>query len=159
MPKYDYEFPCIVVDGDRRIVADEAAWCELTQLETEYHDAITAWEAGGRASPRPRHPVICVIGDVFEDWSGPIYTTDGGELCVGDLYYGVPVRMVNVRRRLLRRVDDLQNLRFVCETAFPENVARVRPGGEIVQPGEKAACWINHNRRPNLLIITPDQQL
>lgn len=111
-----------------------------------------------------RQKVFCEsLGDVFEDWAGPIVDHKGNQvwhsICgwlsadPGGQLGGVdgPVTMDDVRARLFRLIDETPNLDWLLLTKRPENILRMwvdRKGdyipeaGMMNRPSHRTNVWL-----------------
>ena len=109
-----------------RVVASEAMWREPVK-----------WDCAAKSAGE-RHRVFCAsLGDVFEDWTGPMVDAKGKELFVspgtglwlpGDFQFMRDnLTMDHVRARLFALIDATPNLDWLLLTKRPENIARMMP--------------------------------
>jgi protein gp37 len=88
-----------------------------------------------------RKRVFCAsLGDIFEDWQGPMINSDGIPLYVGwhhaqprwvasETYCdGDPLTMADVRKRLFELIDATPYLDWLLLTKRPENIAKMTSG-------------------------------
>ena len=101
-----------------------------------------AWDRAARAEGI-RLKVFCAsLADVFEDWQGPILSSDG--TIMGKDYRASAgknrLTMQDVRQRLFAIIDATPNLDWLLLTKRPENIAKMWPayfpGGYIAEAGE-----------------------
>ncbi|MEN6449613.1 MAG: DUF5131 family protein, partial [Thermoguttaceae bacterium] len=98
-----------------RVITSDAYWRQPLK-----------WDAAA-AQSGTRHRVFCAsLADVFEDWQGPILSSDG--TIMGKEYRasgGNRLTMGDVRQRLFELIDSTPNLDWLLLTKRPENIRRM----------------------------------
>lgn len=123
-----------------RVMASDAMWREPLKWNRE---AVKAGE---------RRRVFCAsLADVFEDWQGRVLDHRGHPLCVNDsreVYAeGIPCELPDgddwgqreltlddLRKRLFYVIDKTPNLDWLLLTKRPENIKRMWPAVDDIQP-------------------------
>lgn len=152
-----------------RVVASESKW-----REPEKWNRLAAGGKLPDGSPNPdghRPRVFCAsLGDVFEDWQGPMVDAKGERLLfpnnswedrrpwIAESEAGgdeKPLTMDDVRRRLFDLIDATPHLDWLILTKRPENIAKMMPltGIGDFHDRDEVQTW-SHEPRPNLWIGT-----
>ena len=106
-----------------RVVASESMWLQPLK-----------WDREARTAGERRRVFCASLADVFEDWQGPMETSNGVQLwkrsddswTTSDHYRDtVALTMDDVRSRLFKLIDVTQNLDYLLLTKRIENVERM----------------------------------
>jgi len=117
--------------------------CTMKEGHKGNHNALRPTGGWGADEPHnsARHRVFCAsLGDVFEDWGGPIVNSRGERMFWSENSYGerfhwiseidtagieMPVTIRDLRNRLGGLIRDTQNLDYLVLTKRPENAPRM----------------------------------
>lgn len=114
-------------DDGKRVVGAESYWRQPEK-----------WNREAEKAGKPKLVFCASLADVFEDWLGPVISTDGHPFwwCHGSLSNS-PIPSVgledgchmatlgDIRTRLFQLIDDTPSLRWLLVTKRPENIRRM----------------------------------
>ena len=154
--------------------SDESGWLKCVECGHDDVKHKASWDIGSEIThfcrkchhdqkpvraARPR--VFCAsLGDVFEDWSGPMTNSKGRILNAGPNGDGTwnkddwwicdhtdspRITMVDVRRRLFALIDATPNLDWLLLTKRPENIRNMWPYRQSPAGNGHLPCTVRHN--------------
>lgn len=175
MKLFDHVFTPWTADGDRRILADEAAWLKLREWDGRSENARLAADSHNlRFAHRPNVDVIqhvrprVLVGgpscDWAEDWQSTIVDSDGDviEFDRGKLWRGVGshskhlrcATIGDVQLELLDLAAEFRNLDWFFLSKFPERVTGILESWRtMVMVGE--GDWVPPQVPPNFNFVCP----
>lgn len=128
-------FHCLYCDSEVRKIAADWAW-----------EQVLVWNRRAKGEGVRRRVLCGSLGDVFEDWQGPMHVVGGGNWWIGNSVQRIG-SMDDVRVRLFTLIDQTPNLDWLLLTKRPENIMRMMPPVETT---------INYRRRKGSSNCTPN---